>query len=314
MNLVDNIKGLIFGQAIGDALGLASEFMTREEVLQHYPSGINSYNDIIRDRHRSIWRKGAWTDDTDQMLCILDSIVRHREINLLDIAERFVNWKKTNGRGIGRHTLNVLSIGDYTKDPFKVSELVWTMSRKQSAANGAIMRTSILGAWDYSNWEKVRENTENVCKLTHYDPRCVGSCVAVTYIIHSCLNNKMISKTELIDIGNKYDERIAEYIELAFQNDIEQLKLDEQDKLGYTLKTMSAALWAFNHTADFQAGLKSVIEQGGDGDTNGAVAGALLGLKFGFDRLPANLINNLIGKNELINITEMLLEIIGNLY
>lgn len=236
------------------------------------------------------------------------AIVRHREINLVDISERFVNWKKTNGRGIGRHTLNVLSIGDYTKAPFKVSELVWTMSRKQSAANGAIMRTSILGAWDYSNWENVRKNTENVCKLTHFDPRCVGSCLVVTYLIHCCLNDKAISKSELIDIGNKYDERIAEHIELAYQSNIEQLKLDEQGKLGYTLKTMSAALWAFKHTTDFQSGLKSVIEQGGDADTNGAVAGALLGLKFGFNRIPKDLVDSLVGKEELMKKSDLFIE------
>ena len=308
MQLSNHLHGLIFGQAIGDALGLASEFMTKEEVLQHYPDGINSYDDIINDRHRSIWQKGAWTDDTDQMLCILDSIVKHRAINLIDIAERFVNWKKTNGRGIGRHTLNVLSIGDYTQDPFKVSELVWTMSRKQSAANGAIMRTSILGAWDYSNWENVEKNTEIVCKLTHYDPRCVGSCVVITYLIHCYLIDKAISKNELIDIGNKYDKRIAEYIELAFQNDIEQLKLDELGKLGYTLKTMSAALWAFNHAADFQSGLKRIIEQGGDADTNGAVAGALLGLKLGLDRIPKDLVDSLVGREELIKKSELFIE------
>lgn len=308
MQLTNHIFGLIFGQAIGDALGLASEFMTREEVLQYYPNGINSYNDIIHDRHRSIWQKGAWTDDTDQMLCILDSIVTHKEIDLADIAERFVNWKKTNGRGIGRHTLNVLSIGDYAKTPFKVSELVWNMSRKQSAANGAIMRTSILGAWDYSNWENIRENAENICRLTHYDPRCVGSCIVVTYLIHCCLNDKTISKSELIDIGKKYDERIAEYIELAFQNNIEQLRLDEQGKLGYTLKTMSAALWAFNHAVDFQSGLKSVIEQGGDADTNGAVTGALLGLRLGFGRVPKDLIDGLVGKEELMNKSELFIE------
>ena len=86
------------------------------------------------------------------------------------------------------------------------------------------------------------------------------------------------------------------------------LKLDEQGKLGYTLKTMSAALWAFNHATDFQSGLKSVIEQGGDADTNGAVAGALLGLKFGFDRIPKDLVDNLVGKEDLIKKTESFIE------
>lgn len=83
--LSDKIQLLIFGQAIGDALGLASEFMTKEEVKHFYPNGIRSYDDIIQDRHRSLWQKGTWTDDTDQMLCVLNSIIENKTINLTDI-------------------------------------------------------------------------------------------------------------------------------------------------------------------------------------------------------------------------------------
>ena len=296
-----NIQSLIFGQAIGDALGLASEFMTKEEVKYFYPNGIRSYDDIIQDRHRSLWQKGTWTDDTDQMLCILDSIIENKTIDLTDIAKRFVAWKQTSGIGIGRHTLNVLSIGDYVENPFKASELIWNISRKQSAANGAIMRTAILGCWNYTDWEQVKANTENVCKLTHFDPRCVGSCVIITYIAHQYLTNQDVQKSDIICIANEYDSRIIEYVELAYQNNIEALKLDEQGKIGYTLKTMSAALWAYNYSPDFYSGLRNVIEQGGDADTNGAVAGALLGLKFGLNSIPKYLIDKLVGKDFLAN-------------
>lgn len=296
-----NIQSLIFGQAIGDALGLASEFMTKEEVKYFYPNGIRSYDDIIQDRHRSLWQKGTWTDDTDQMLCILDSIIENKTIDLTDIAKRFVAWKQTSGIGIGRHTLNVLSIGDYVENPFKASELIWNISRKQSAANGAIMRTAILGCWNYTDWEQVKANTENVCKLTHFDPRCVGSCVIITYIAHQYLTNQDVQKSDIICIANEYDSRIIEYVELAYQNNIEALKLDEQGKIGYTLKTMSATLWAYNYSPDFYSGLRNVIEQGGDADTNGAVAGALLGLKFGLNSIPKYLIDKLVGKDFLAN-------------
>lgn len=298
---MNRIKALIFGQAIGDALGLASEFMTKDEVKRFYPNGIRSYNDIIQDRHRSLWQKGAWTDDTDQMLCILDSIIENKAINLTDIAKRFVLWKQTNGIGIGRHTLNVLSIGDYVENPFKASELIWNMSRKKSAANGAIMRTAILGCWNYTDWDQVKSNTENVCKLTHYDPRCVGSCVIITYIVHRYLTNQDILKSDILCIANEYDSRIIEYVELAFQNNINALALDEQGKIGYTLKTMSAVLWAYNYSVDFYSGLKIVIEEGGDADTNGAIIGALLGLKFGLNTIPKHLIDNLVGKDVLAN-------------
>ena len=43
------IKNIYLGQAIGDALGLATEFMTKEEIAIHYPNGIKDYNDIYHD-------------------------------------------------------------------------------------------------------------------------------------------------------------------------------------------------------------------------------------------------------------------------
>ena len=32
----DKIQGILFGGAIGDTLGMGTEFMSREEVLKHY--------------------------------------------------------------------------------------------------------------------------------------------------------------------------------------------------------------------------------------------------------------------------------------
>lgn len=57
--------------------------------------------------------------------------------------------------------------------------------------------------------------------------------------------------------------------------------------------------YTYNYSADFYSGLRAVIEQGGDADTNGAVTGALLGIKFGFKGLPEELVNNLIEKERL---------------
>ncbi len=74
----DKVKGTIYGQAIGDALGLGTEFMSDEEMASKYPNGITHYNDIFQDWHRKRWKIGDWTDDTDMMLCIARAIIKEK--------------------------------------------------------------------------------------------------------------------------------------------------------------------------------------------------------------------------------------------
>jgi len=36
----DRMLGCLYGQAIGDALGLGTEFLNKDDVLKHYPNGL----------------------------------------------------------------------------------------------------------------------------------------------------------------------------------------------------------------------------------------------------------------------------------
>ena len=143
--LKERFLGTIFGQAVGDALGLSTEFMSKQEVDRFYPNGIEDYSQIVQDDHRRRWQRGDWTDDTDMMLCILDSFVACQKVDILDIARRFKEWMMNGGMGIGRHTYNVMALGDYTSNPQKAAEIIWKMGKKKAAANGAVMRTSVVG-------------------------------------------------------------------------------------------------------------------------------------------------------------------------
>lgn len=141
----ERFLGTIFGQAVGDALGLSTEFMSRQEVDRFYPNGIEDYSQIVQDDHRRRWQRGDWTDDTDMMLCILDSFVACQKVDILDITRRFKEWMMNGGMGIGRHTNNVMALGDYISNPQKAAEIIWKMGKKKAAANGAVMRTSVVG-------------------------------------------------------------------------------------------------------------------------------------------------------------------------
>ena len=312
MDIKDKIKGVIFGQAIGDALGLGSEFMSKEDVEHHYPDGLSDYSQIIQDSHRSRWKKGQWTDDTDMMLCIADALITDGCINITTIASNFLRWfLDPNSCGIGRHTFTVLSDSDYLKDPHKVSEIIWLRSGKKSAANGALMRTSIIGVLQ----NDVAKAAEDVCKLTHYDPRCICSCVIVSEIINQLVwNGKQLTYSEIKDIvkdKDYYDSRVIEYIDKAYNSlTIADLDLDESNSIGYTLKALGCALWCLFHSESFESGLLAVVNEGGDADTNAAIACSILGAKFGYSTIPNKYIDG-IAHVLLDNVADNVYEVVS---
>ena len=167
------------------------------------------------------------------------------------------------------------------------------------------MRTSIVGLFP----KAVRQCAENICKLTHYDPRCVGSCVVVSELIHTIVYGEhILTFTEILEIAQEYDERILPYVERAWQED-DIMNLMDDEYMGYTLVTLSVALWAFWHSTSFTEGLLKVVNAGGDADTNAAVACAILGAKYGFCAIPKEYVDGLIYNSQLEEVVESLTQL-----
>lgn len=114
----------------------------------------------------------------------------------------------------------------------------------------------------------------------------------------------------MIDIARKYDDRIIEYIDLSLAPDIRTLELQDPDSVGYTLRCLSAALWAYWHAKSFQEGFLTIVRAGGDADTNAAVACAILGAKYGYHTIPEEYKDGLIYREQLDTVIEGMKEII----
>ena len=304
----DRIAGCLWGQAIGDALGLGTEFMSRDEVLHNYPEGLSEYSQIVQDSHRERWSQGDWTDDTDMMLCIAMAVIADKAIKPKTVARNFKEWFRGIPMGIGQLTYTVLRLYDYERAPEKAAEIVWdSMYGRNNAANGGVMRTSVVGLWN----EDVAGNAEKICKLTHVDPRCTGSCVIISELINSLVwQDKGLSFEELLQIGDRYDSRIKPYLERARNGLLEEFELDDEMTMGYTLKTMGCAIWCLFHVNSFKEGLLKVVNAGGDADTNAAVTCAVLGAKYGKKGIPEHYIQGLKRKDEYDGMIRQLTDIL----
>lgn len=296
----DRIAGCLWGQAIGDALGLGAEFMSREEVEKNYPDSLTEYYQFGEEF-------GYWTDDTDMMLCIAESIIKYKDIVPDAVARNFKEWYNSSPIDIGATTAIILSLFEYDESPYEIAQMMWERTGRKNAANGGVMRTSIVGLWN----ENVAENAERICRLTHADPRCIGSCVIISELINSLVWQDMeLSYGELLQIGDKYDSRIKPYLDIAHNGLLEDFELDDKMTMGYTLKTMGCAIWCLYHIDNFKDGLLKIVNAGGDADTNAAVTCAVLGAKYGKKGIPEHYIQGLKRKDEYDGMIRQLTDIL----
>ena len=320
----ETITGMIYGQAIADALGKSTEFMSKSEISEKF----NTKKPMMyANINRVGFSKGDWTDDTDQMILILDCIVSS---DYESFPTRIFNWVKygfpelgdTCGNGIGSHTMKVLSNPRYLVDPLLVS---WEemMANPKNAPNGGVMRTCIVGT--LKTMDCVVRTADLFCKMTHYNIKCRMSCVFISSLIHNMIYNfakfrtvqkfidesLRITKYFLMDhcsdnVYRKYNEFVGY---LSFKN-FEDIPLAMNKMGGYTYIPVACAVVGLklaeelycpqaNHPNRYEKIINQIIYEGGDADTNAAVAGAVLGAYLSSSEIPSYLIDGIDNKTFL---------------
>ncbi|GAB1225704.1 hypothetical protein ENUP19_0259G0038 [Entamoeba nuttalli] len=303
--LRERIIGLLLGQAVGDAVGLSTEFVRKENAWYFYKGEHIRYNHYIIDQHRSKWmneeyRCADWTDDTDQCILILDSLVHNNgEVDVIDFAKRCYYWihfgftelGDLGGLGIGMNFGKTVRSKGWINDPIGQCEKIWRDGGCQSAPNGSVMRTSVLAVPYFWDEERVKENAKKIGSTTHADPRCQASVNTIVLILAKLLQGREDIE-EIIQEARSDSEKMLneeykkEFIEYTNAKTLEEMKLNES--IGYTFKPMGCAILSLREafkmkekgidkTKIFEDLIERIAYEGGDADTNGAVVGAVLG-------------------------------------
>ena len=75
---------------------------------------------------------------------------------------------------------------------------------------------------------------------------------------------------------------------------------------GHTVLTLQAGLWAATTPLNFEDALVALVNAGGDADTNGALAGAVLGARYGASAIPLRWTAYVAQKDRLANLGDRL--------
>ena len=97
----------IIGLAIGDAIGVPVEFISRQEIAENPVVSMREFG----THHQPM---GTWSDDTSLTLALIDSMIETKSIDYADIMDRFSNWLMYSDYTA---TGEVFDVGNSTAEP-----------------------------------------------------------------------------------------------------------------------------------------------------------------------------------------------------
>ncbi|MCA9794844.1 MAG: ADP-ribosylglycohydrolase family protein [Candidatus Eremiobacteraeota bacterium] len=267
--LLDRARGALVGLAVGDALGFALEGLKPAAIRRRYGEH--------HGRYRFLGRTGYVSDDTEQAVMVARSLLtRGQEAE--DFGRRLFRWFLTAPPGIGRATLRACLL-----------RAVGVKRGTASAGNGAAMRMAPVGLVDWQA-ELVRQNA----LVTHTDPRAVDGALVVALAVHRLVRQEAADWPSLSNLLPELDPRLQAAMQQSWQAAGDDTAAAELGTSGYVLHSVPVAFWAlWRQPPDFLSGLQPLLRQGGDTDSNAAIAGALLGASFGFSSIPTELVDRL---------------------
>lgn len=285
-----HIVGCILGTAVGDAIGLPYEGLSRRRAAKLFGQP---------ERHRFFFGRGMVSDDTEQICMVAQSLIasggdvdsfrRH-------LGWRFRFWLLGLPTGIGMATLRStlrlwIGFGPHKSGVF-------------SAGNGPVMRAAILGA-AIDDPQSLRELVHASTQITHTDPKAEYGAFAVALAAQLARQHATADhfvdqlQSSLSGDGDELSSLIADAANSANDGQSTESFADSlglsKGVSGYVYHSVPVAIHAsFVHQHDFRSAVTSVIQCGGDTDSTGAIVGGIIGTAVGKNGIPAEWLDHLL--------------------
>jgi len=295
MEPLSKIKSVLFGVAVGDALGVPVEFKSREQIRKNPISDMTGYG----THHQA---PGTFSDDSSLTFCLAEALTEEFDTNT--IGNNFIRWANDN---YWTAAGEVFDIGIATREALaKISKGVEATQaggkHVGSNGNGSLMRIAPLLFYIMDKPVHERyEITKQVSSITHAHLRSVIACFYYLEFagqILSGVDKKQVYKnlqTEVKEflISNAVDEAEISVFDRLLKKDIYKLPEDEISSSGYVLHTLEASIWCLMNTGNYKDAVLKAVNLGEDTDTTAAVTDGLAGLVYGYDNIPAEWIDKL---------------------
>jgi ADP-ribosylglycohydrolase/fructose-1,6-bisphosphatase/inositol monophosphatase family enzyme len=267
--LLARAQGCLLGQVAGDSLGSLVEFRSAAEVAARHGDGPR----LLADGGTWATLAGQPTDDSELALALARSIVADGRYDETAALGAYRDWRASQPFDIGATTRAALE----------------GAPRADSQANGSLMRISPLGVFAHSlEPERAAALARADSALTHPNPIC-GDAVAafVVALAHAVRHGDGAAAAHRAALDWAERARAEPAVVARLRAAEMEPPVCDGDSQGWVLIALQNAFYELLHAATLEQGVVRTVRRGGDTDTNGAIAGALLGAVHGRAAVPS---------------------------
>ena len=277
---LDRAIGAVIGSAVGDALGAGYEFVPAPE-----PGDVTMLPGTLTGEPA-----GYWTDDTAMAIAILEVAgtlgTLTSEHAAVAVGERFLEWYRSGPRDVGNQIRAVLSRAT-TGEDLASAAAAEQESDPDRAGNGSLMRTGPVALAHLGDEEGLASAARAMSALTHPNPYALDACVLWTLAIDHAIRTGELAGPR-VGLHLIEEARRAQWEQWI--DDAESLDPRRFSPNGYVVTALQAAWSAIHSTREspdhLVSGLRQAVSIGNDTDTVAAIAGSLLGARYGVSSVP----------------------------
>lgn len=277
--------GAYLGLACGDALGATVEFLTKGEIAHQY--GVHKH---IKGGGWLRLPAGQVTDDTEMSLHLGRAILSGPEWSAKRAAEEFAAWLKSVP----------VDVGDTTRRGIRRFIVHGTLEEPESeyhAGNGAAMRNLPVALATLGDDEAFRRWTVEQAHITHCNALSDQATLSLGMMVR-----RLVTGGGVKDVREEINDLIARHRQFKFQP-------YRGLSTAFVVDTMQTVMHYYFQTDSVESCVVETVNQGGDADTTGAIAGMLAGATYGVENIPSRWLRKLDRKvyDEICQQTDALL-------
>jgi ADP-ribosyl-[dinitrogen reductase] hydrolase len=288
---IDRARGALLGLAVGDALGGPLEFLSADQIHARYGRPVDGY---VGGGWLSL-APGQGTDDTAMAMALARSAATSTGYHPGRALAAYLEWFRTNPPDVGHTIRAALAGAEAGMSTVAVTE-AFHRKAGRSAGNGSLMRVAPIALRHLIAAERRAVAARVDSKLTHFDDHaaaaCAWLCDALAALVEGIDGSELLPPPDLEPEWNISPDDAA--------------RSAGGPAAGYVGTALGVAAAAVRTASSLEEGLVWAVNLGGDTDTNGAVAGALLGARFGASAIPPRWLDRLAVRDEAGRLAERL--------